>query len=113
MLVTILWEITTLREVGPVYNIDIFIGLLFGLGGGLHSQAVFLMSASEERPTMVTVYCWMVSTVGFTAIGVWFWFKGIKVLVSIESQKAVSLLSLGLTNHCPGTAAMRAGCLLL
>ncbi|KAK6954151.1 hypothetical protein Daesc_004113 [Daldinia eschscholtzii] len=68
MLVTILWKLARLETSGRLYSIDVFISLVFGVGGGLTAQTTSLIPSSlQTSPTMFTSYLSAASSLGFVA----------------------------------------------
>ncbi|OTB11719.1 hypothetical protein K445DRAFT_211704 [Daldinia sp. EC12] len=94
MLATILWKLATLETSGRLYNIDVFISLVFGAGGGLTSQTTSLITSSlQTSPTMITSYLSAASSLGFAAVGIWFWFVGIYILDELPCKPFVFFFS--------------------
>ncbi|KAH6989253.1 hypothetical protein BKA56DRAFT_611526 [Ilyonectria sp. MPI-CAGE-AT-0026] len=90
MLVTIIWKVTEHHNSEHLYNIDVFIAVIFGQGGGLTSQtAGLIMGSSEIHPSMITTYASTLTNLGFSAVGVWFWFVGIEVLDQTPCEAVV------------------------
>ncbi|KAJ8133391.1 hypothetical protein O1611_g239 [Lasiodiplodia mahajangana] len=79
--VTISWRVATHDNSSPLYNIDLFIALWFGTGGNVTSQIGALLTASNQarRPT-IAIYFSTTTSLGFSAMSLWFWFVGIDTL---------------------------------
>lgn len=86
MLITTVWKITA-ADSNLLYNIDVFISIIFGVGGGLTAQAMSLTTSSGgKRPTAITTYIAIVTQLGYSSLGIWYWFVGLYTLVSPDGQ---------------------------
>lgn len=82
ILVALVWKTITSFDDDPLYDIEAFIVITFGLGGGLGAQVHILVSKSRPRAT--NRFLALISTalmLGFASYGTWFWYIGVNSLV--------------------------------
>ncbi len=83
ILVTLVWKTITSFDNSSLYDIEAFIVIMFGLGGGLGVQIHVLVSSSRPRATNRFLdFVLTILMLGFASYGVWFWYAGVKSLVS-------------------------------